>query len=103
MHTGEKPYICTFEGFSQAFKAHGHLKVHTKRHSKIGPYECEICGSKFARKCTLRIHFYIHSNIKPFSCRYEGCYKRYTELGNMKTHCINKTVDSLSLDESKEM
>jgi hypothetical protein len=62
IHTGEKPFKCTFNGCNQSFKAHGHLKDHVKRHLNLRPYECTLCKAKFARTSTLKIHSYTHKS-----------------------------------------
>lgn len=64
IHTGEKPYICHHERCHQAFKAHGHLKDHMKRHLTVKPYSCEICGAKFSRSATKKIHYASHVTKK---------------------------------------
>lgn len=86
IHTGEKPYICDFPGCSQSFKALGHLNDHFKRHYNIKPYKCKICFASFARSSTLKIHIHTHTGEKPHKCQYDGCKKRFSEKGNMKTH-----------------
>jgi hypothetical protein len=86
IHTGEKPYICNFDSCFQSFKAHGHLKDHMKRHYNIRPYICNVCNARFARTSTLKIHFHTHTGEKPHECPYPGCFKRFSEKGNMRTH-----------------
>ena len=86
IHTGEKPYVCSYISCGLSFKAHGHLKDHMKRHLNLKPYGCTLCNSKFARSSTLKIHLNTHTGEKPYICPYQGCEKRFTEKGNMKTH-----------------
>jgi uncharacterized Zn-finger protein len=115
IHTGEKPYVCNFENCGQSFKAHGHLKDHTKRHLNLKPYECNICEAKFARSSTLKIHLHTHSGEKPYQCSFPGCNKRFTENGNMKIHsrihnrherkeehCLDNSTYNKSQDEVKQ-
>lgn len=86
IHTGEKPYKCTFEGCQKEFKAYGHLSDHLKRHLNIRPFVCDVCNSAFSRNNTLKTHMMTHSGEKPFECPFPGCDKRFSERGNMKTH-----------------
>ena len=86
IHTGEKPYECSFEGCHKKFRAQGHLTDHMKIHSKVKPFQCKICGGKFTRSSTLKIHSYTHMNIKPFKCPYKDCDRGFTEKGNMQIH-----------------
>ena len=93
IHTGEKPFVCNFEGCDNAFKAHGHLKDHMKRHYNIRPYECSVCNAKFARTSTLKIHYHTHTGEKPHKCPIKGCTKKFSEKGNMKTHLRTHLCD----------
>ena len=86
IHTGEKPYECSFEGCHKKFKAKGHLTDHMKIHSKIKPFQCKICGGKYTRSSTLKIHSYTHMNVKPFKCPFKDCDRGFTEKGNMQIH-----------------
>jgi hypothetical protein len=64
IHSGEKPFKCSYLDCSMSFKAHGHLKDHHKRHLNLRPFECKICQAKFARSSTLKIHSFIHFEKK---------------------------------------
>lgn len=56
IHTGEKPYKCTYNECKRVFKAHGHLKDHYKRHLKSKDINCGICSKKFRNLVELRQH-----------------------------------------------
>jgi len=86
IHTGEKPYKCTFNGCTSTFKAYGHLKDHSKIHLNFKPFCCTLCDAKYARASTLKIHMRTHTHEKPYLCPQENCGKKFIEKGNMKTH-----------------
>ncbi|KXJ84795.1 hypothetical protein Micbo1qcDRAFT_129095, partial [Microdochium bolleyi] len=85
-HSGEKPYLCKQPGCGQRFSQLGNVKTHERRHTGEKPYHCEICGKAFAQRGNVRAHKEVHNNFKRFSCRLDGCQKKFSQLGNMKTH-----------------
>ncbi|XP_017500139.3 zinc finger protein 42 homolog [Manis javanica] len=58
VHTGEKPFQCTFQG----------------------------CGKRFSLDFNLRTHVRIHTGEKRFVCPFEGCHKKFTQSNNLKAH-----------------
>jgi uncharacterized Zn-finger protein len=87
IHTGEKPYICTYKNCYRGFKAYGQLKDHTNKHLNLKQFICFVCNSKFSRNSTLKLHALLHTGVKPHKCPYEGCPKSFTERSNMRKHC----------------
>ncbi|KAH7016115.1 uncharacterized protein B0I36DRAFT_368731 [Microdochium trichocladiopsis] len=86
-HSGEKPYVTLqTTGCGQRFSQLGNVKTHECRHTDETPYRCEICGKAFAQRGNVRAHKEVHNNFKRFSCRLDGCQKKFSQLGNMKTH-----------------
>lgn len=61
VHTGEKPYQCTYKG----------------------------CGKRFSLDFNLRTHVRIHTQEKRFACTVEGCNKRFVQSGNLKVHVLS--------------
>ena len=56
IHTGEKPFQCTFKKCGKSF-AHKHdLVRHERIHTGEKPYQCHQCDKKFRQLSTLKAH-----------------------------------------------
>jgi hypothetical protein len=42
VHTGEKPYKCTWEGCTYAATQSGHLTAHIRKHTGQRPFKCTV-------------------------------------------------------------
>lgn len=112
VHTGERPYACTF--CPKTYKQSGILKMHLKRdHNsnqceangqaqwKKGKYatvvemrtrdsasrdivECPVCKETM-KFCELHSHFVRHTAEEPYECSY--CKAAFPEEGNARLHC----------------
>jgi uncharacterized C2H2 Zn-finger protein len=102
IHTGEKPFICNYEGCGRSFKAHGHLNEHLRKHYNVKPNECSICFSRFARTTTLKIHIRTHTGESPYICPH--CGKSFTERENMEVHIKTHNNENIkpTANEGKE-
>ena len=100
VHTGEKPFICSYcgKGLGTKHSLQMHIgAIHTgERHysPKVYPeYGCKVCGKKFT-KTKMRYHMRTHSDEKPFLCTY--CDKTFKCSKGLKSHVSYKHSDQLS-------
>ena len=44
------------------------------------------CGKVFNNLSKFHAHLRVHTNELPYACSEPGCYMRFSQKGNMKTH-----------------
>lgn len=82
IHTGDKPFKCTFENCDYAFRASGDLHKHLRRHSSstvnLRQHVCSVCQRAFERNYDLKRHLLTHKKNEEgvgYDC--EFCNKRF--------------------------
>lgn len=62
IHTGEKPFACSFPGCLMTFSQVSNLIRHKRIHSGEKPFICEICTKPFTSSSNLKQHMSVHQN-----------------------------------------
>ncbi|GFX84447.1 dendritic arbor reduction protein 1 [Trichonephila clavipes] len=60
IHTGEKPYKCSWTECDWRFARSDELTRHTRKHTGDKPFKCRVCERAFARSDHLALHMKRH-------------------------------------------
>ncbi|KAM6951491.1 uncharacterized protein FYW47_015003 [Aplochiton taeniatus] len=84
IHTGERPYKCTYGDCNKSFRSPSEVRVHTCYHTGERPYKCHFCGKGFVQACSRTLHIRSHTGEKPYPC--SVCDKRFNSFHGLKRH-----------------
>ncbi|XP_054721238.1 zinc finger protein GLI3-like [Uloborus diversus] len=98
IHSNKKAFICRWKDCSREekpFKAQYMLVVHMRRHTGEKPHKCtfEGCYKAYSRLENLKTHLRSHTGEKPYLCEFPGCTKAFSNASDRAKH-QNRTHSS---------
>ncbi|KAM6894082.1 LOW QUALITY PROTEIN: zinc finger protein GLI2-like [Xenentodon cancila] len=91
IHGDRKEFVCRWQNCSRdqkPFKAQYMLVVHMRRHTGEKPHKCtfEGCFKAYSRLENLKTHLRSHTGEKPYVCEHEGCNKAFSNASDRAKH-----------------
>merc|ERR1712209_295347 len=91
IHANKKSFICQWRDCSRQekpFKAQYMLVVHMRRHTGEKPHKCtfEGCWKAYSRLENLKTHLRSHTGEKPYMCEFPGCTKAFSNASDRAKH-----------------
>ncbi|XP_006817421.1 uncharacterized protein LOC100366307 [Saccoglossus kowalevskii] len=91
--SGERIYVCHYEGCGRSFKASSHLKYHRETHAGQKVLKCSFdgCDKRFSWPAHRKYHMKTHLGDRPHRCELSGCNKSFYVYQRLKVHMRTHT------------
>ncbi|XP_030856399.1 zinc finger protein GLI3 isoform X3 [Strongylocentrotus purpuratus] len=91
IHNERKEFICHWRDCireEKPFKAQYMLVVHMRRHTGEKPHKCsfEGCYKAYSRLENLKTHLRSHTGERPYVCEFQGCTKAFSNASDRAKH-----------------
>ena len=85
--THYKSYPCPVAKCGFIARSKQLLKMHSLKHSKVRPFQCETCKLRYKTKHALFIHQQgVHQGLKPWHCTWPDCDYRHSRQSEVVSH-----------------